>query len=207
MREAVREIESHVRERIAAVDPSSDERASLEKILTELGPPQRVAEAYSLGRTVDEAVMTGASRSCARSGGSAISTIGGFFAAIALLVGYVIGVAFLMIAATKPIWPGHVGLIVVDGLPRSFGIALHVPPGAVVYGGYALIPIALVSGFSSSSSRTVPPAGSWRGGATVSRRFSRSQSTDVSRASGRTPLPDSPTDFMKRLTWRRRDGA
>ena len=67
---------------------------------------------------------------------------------------------------------GHVGLIVVDGFPRSFGIALNVPPGAVVYGGYAVIPIALVWGLVSSSSRIVPPGGSWRGGATVSRHFS-----------------------------------
>src|SRR6187551_601221 len=59
VRDAVREIESHVRERIAAAEGATDERAALERILAELGPPQRVAQAYSAGRTIDEAVTTG----------------------------------------------------------------------------------------------------------------------------------------------------
>ena len=46
-RDAVREIESHIRERIGAVAAGSDERATLETILDELGPPLRVARAYS----------------------------------------------------------------------------------------------------------------------------------------------------------------
>jgi uncharacterized membrane protein len=57
-RDAAREIESHLRERIAAVT-ASDERAAVEQILAELGPPLRVAQAYSAERTLDEAVMTG----------------------------------------------------------------------------------------------------------------------------------------------------
>lgn len=147
VREAVREIESHLRERIAQAEPSLDERATLEKILSDLGPPLRVAEAYSLGRTVDEAVLTGRIVPVARAiGRIAVSTVSGALAALGLFAGYSIGVAFLLIAALKPIFPNHVGLLVVDGVPRSFGIELTVPPGAVVYGGYAVIPIALVCG-------------------------------------------------------------
>lgn len=37
VRDAVREIESHLRERIAAADGVPDERAALERILTEIG--------------------------------------------------------------------------------------------------------------------------------------------------------------------------
>ena len=59
VRDAVREIESHVRERIAAADGAPNERAALERILGELGPPLRVAQAYSAERTIDEAVATG----------------------------------------------------------------------------------------------------------------------------------------------------
>ena len=59
VRDAVREIESHVRERVAAADGAPNEREALEKILAELGPPLRVAQAYSAERTVDEAVATG----------------------------------------------------------------------------------------------------------------------------------------------------
>ena len=47
VRDAVREIESHLRERIAAADGVPDERRLLERILEELGPPLRVAQAYS----------------------------------------------------------------------------------------------------------------------------------------------------------------
>ena len=43
VRDAVREIESHLRERIAAADGVPDERRALERILEELGPPLRVA--------------------------------------------------------------------------------------------------------------------------------------------------------------------
>ena len=43
VRDAVREIESHLRERIGAVGSVADERATLEQILRELGPPLRVA--------------------------------------------------------------------------------------------------------------------------------------------------------------------
>jgi hypothetical protein len=57
--DAVREIESHLRERITAVKSLPDERTSLEQILAELGPPLRVAQAYSAERTLDEAVTTG----------------------------------------------------------------------------------------------------------------------------------------------------
>ena len=59
VRDATREIESHVRERVAAHDGSPNERAALEQILNELGPPLRVAQAYSAERIIDEAVTTG----------------------------------------------------------------------------------------------------------------------------------------------------
>src|SRR4051794_30292579 len=59
LRDATREIESHLRERVAAADGAPNERETLERILAELGPPLRVAQAYSAERTIDEAVATG----------------------------------------------------------------------------------------------------------------------------------------------------
>src|SRR5476649_1251139 len=59
VRDAVREIESHLRERIASADGAPNEREVVERILAELGPPLRVAQAYSAERTIDEAVTTG----------------------------------------------------------------------------------------------------------------------------------------------------
>src|SRR5206468_7470723 len=105
-RDAVREIESHLRERIAGVDSPPDERAALEKILAELGPPLRVAQAYSAERTIDEAVTTGRLVPTLRAiWQGAWSTVSGFFTALFLFIGYVTGSAFLIIAALKPVFP------------------------------------------------------------------------------------------------------
>ena len=57
--DAVREVESHIRERADQVDAIPDERAAVQKVLAELGPPLRVAQAYSAEMTIDEAVSTG----------------------------------------------------------------------------------------------------------------------------------------------------
>jgi uncharacterized membrane protein len=148
-RDATREIESHVRERIAAVSESSDERAALEQILAELGPPLRVAQAYSTERTLDEAVITGRFLPMARAiAHLAATTILGFFAALGLLVGYLVGAAFLVIGALKPIFPGNVGFWVVNGpgsMPSSLGIKFPAD-GTGPAGGNWVILIGLVFG-------------------------------------------------------------
>src|SRR6184192_3473525 len=80
VRDAVREIESHVRERIAGADAAPDERAALERILAELGPPLRVAQAYSAERTIEEAVTTGRLVPMMHAiWHLAVSTVAGFF--------------------------------------------------------------------------------------------------------------------------------
>jgi len=147
-RDAAREIESHVRERVAAVGPSSDERAVLEQILAELGPPLRVAQAYSTERTLDEAVITGRLVPMARAiAHLAATTIFGFLAALVLLVGYLGGLAFLVIAAMKPIFPDNVGFWVVNGpgnMPTSLGVKF--PADGVPAGGNWVILLGLVFG-------------------------------------------------------------
>src|SRR6185503_4566294 len=92
--DAAREIESHVRERIAAVAASANERAALEQILAELGPPLRVAQAYSTERTLDEAVATGRFVPTLRAiWHLAATTVTGFFTALALFTGYLASLA------------------------------------------------------------------------------------------------------------------
>jgi uncharacterized membrane protein len=59
-RDAVREIETHINTRVEATDAAGDERVALERILAELGPPLRVAQAYSADKNLDDAVETGA---------------------------------------------------------------------------------------------------------------------------------------------------
>ena len=147
VRDAVREIESHLRERVLAATHSPDERAALERILAELGPPLRVAQAYSAERTIDEAVATGRIVPIVRAVGHlASTTIVGFFAALGLLVGYLTAFALVAIAVLKPIFPDNVGVQFVHGFPVGLGAHFPLKPGMELHGGYWVIPFALACG-------------------------------------------------------------
>jgi hypothetical protein len=88
--------------------------------------------------------------------------IGGFFAAIAVFVGYVMGLAFLAIAALKPIFPDNVGLFLVDGWP-DFGARFPRPDGAVLVGGYWVIVVSATIGVAMLvfTHRLAPANRSW----------------------------------------------
>jgi len=145
VRDAVREIESHLRERIAAADGAPNEREAVERILAELGPPLRVAQAYSAERTIDEAVTTGRFVPMVRAVWQlALSTLVGFFTAVLLCIGYVTGLAFFAIAVLKPIFPRNVGIQFVNGIPIGLGAHFPLEPGVDLRGGYWVIPVALV---------------------------------------------------------------
>lgn len=147
-RDATREIESHVRERVAAHDGSPGEREALEKILAELGPPLRVAQAYSAERIIDEAVATGRFVAITRAVWHlAGTTVRGFFVGLALLVGYLVGCGLLIVAAVKPFFPQNTGIFVRDGWPVGLG-AQFPAPAEPVRGGYWIIPICLILGFA-----------------------------------------------------------
>jgi len=147
--DAVREIESHLRDRVASAEAAPDERAALERILAALGPPLQVAQAYSAERTIDEAVTTGRLVAVVRAIWQlAFTTMTGFFAALGLLVGYGIGAACFMVAALKPFLPNNVGFWVSDTHPLDFtyGGRFPVPSDAHQVGGYWIIPISIVCG-------------------------------------------------------------
>ena len=149
VRDAVREIESHVRERVTEADAAPNERDALERILSELGPPLRVAQAYSAERTIDEAVATGRFVSIVRAVSHlAVSTIGGFFAALGLLIGYLTAFCFIALAALKPIFPNNVGIQFAHGVPVGLGAHFPMSPDIDLRGGYWIIPIALFFGLA-----------------------------------------------------------
>lgn len=128
VRDAVREIESHLRERVLTADGAPNEREALEKILGELGPPLRVAQAYSAERTIDEAVTTGRLVPMLRAVGQlALTTVAGFFAALGLITGYLGSVAFVLLALLKPIFPNNVGIWVHDATPDEWSSTLAPP--------------------------------------------------------------------------------
>jgi hypothetical protein len=148
-RDAVREIESHLSERIAAADGAPNERAALEKILGELGPPLRVAQAYSAERTIDEAVVSGRVVPMARAMWHLTATsFVGFWVGFGLFAGYLGGLGFLALAVLKPIFPDNVGTWVRNdtGAFAGFGGTFPGRPGQHVVGGYWFIPFAIVAG-------------------------------------------------------------
>jgi hypothetical protein len=145
--DASREVESHIRDRVAEIEAVPDERTALERVLGELGAPLKVARAYSLEMAAEEAVTTGRIVAIARSLlQMAALGIRGFVAAIVIFVGYVVGLAFLAIAAMKPIFPDNVGLFVVNGVPVDFGAQFPRPEGAVLVGGYWVILVSATIG-------------------------------------------------------------
>jgi hypothetical protein len=147
--EALREVESHIRERVAGLDPSAPEREALEGILVQLGPPAQVAQAYSLELVMDEAAATGRLAAVGRALVQLAATgVVGFLAAVALFVGYVTGGAFLALAILQPIFPSNVGLWVRNGVPRSFGAQFPPPEGMELVGGYWIIPVVLIIGLA-----------------------------------------------------------
>src|SRR5471032_836882 len=151
VRDAVREIESHLRERIASADGAPNEREVVERILAELGPPLRVAQAYSAERTIDEAVATGRFVPMFRAVAHlAATTVAGFGAALGLFTGYLASIAFIVLALLKPIFPNNVGIWVHDATPDEFSFKLGADfpglPHQHVTGGYWVIPISLLLG-------------------------------------------------------------
>jgi hypothetical protein len=147
--DAVREVESHIRDRVAEIEPLPDERAALERVLAALGTPTRVARGYSLELSVEEALTTGRLTSTLRVIWlMATTTIAGFFAAIFLFTGYVTGAAFLLLAVMQPFMPDRIGFIMRDGVPQGFGMRDQLMPDVEIVGGWWVLPFCLIAGLA-----------------------------------------------------------
>lgn len=145
--DAVREVESHIRERVAESSGMPNERDALEAILTRLGSPSTVARAYSLEMIMEEAAVGGRVVAVLRSlFHAAAMGVAGFFTALLLFTGYATGWAFISVAVLKPIFPNNVGLWLDEGV--SLGGQFPAPAGATPLGGYWIIPICLVIGLA-----------------------------------------------------------
>jgi hypothetical protein len=128
----------------------------LEKILSELGPPLRVAQAYSVERTVDEAVVSGQIVAIIRAVWHvALSTASGFFGGLGLFTGYLLGLSFVILAVIKPLFPDNIGIWVNnESLSNGLDIGWRMGGGPSAFrhehmvGGYWVIPIWLTTGFA-----------------------------------------------------------
>ena len=146
-KDAVREVESHIRERVEQIEGQPDESLALERVLEDLGSPLKLAQIYAAEMTIEEAVTTGRASAVFRAlWHGAGTTIGGFFTALGLLVGYLMGVSLLGIAVLKPLFPENVGLVVVNGMPTALGAVFPLPAGGELVGGYWVIPISILVG-------------------------------------------------------------
>lgn len=145
--DAVREVESHIRERVAETEAMPNERDALNRLLDALGPPHRLARAYSTELAVDEAINTGQLIATARAIlALAFHTTEGFFVGVALLCGYLLSIAFLLVALLKPIFPNNVGVFTLNGEFRGSGFEPNLPPGTVVSHGWWLAGFSIVVG-------------------------------------------------------------
>lgn len=144
--ESIREVESHILERVARIDGAVDEKAALEDVLQHLGPPTKVAQAYAAEITFEEAMATGRPVPVFRALWLVATSLQGFLASLGLLVGYALGLGFLIVALLKPVFPQNVGLILREGVPTAFGAVSTIGPGVEVVGGYGLIPLSLFAG-------------------------------------------------------------
>jgi uncharacterized membrane protein len=128
--DAVREVESHIRERVLDDDGMPNERDALNRLLEAMGPPHRLARAYSAELAVDEALTTGRFVATVRAiFAMAFYTTEGFFVAFGLLCGYLISIAMLLVAVLKPFFPNNVGIVTVNGEFLSVGLQRSLPPG------------------------------------------------------------------------------
>lgn len=146
--DAVREVESHIRERLDQAEAPPDERTTVERVLAELGPPLRVAQAYSQEMTLDEAVVTGRFVPMMRAVWHAATTsVAGFLWAMFVFIGWVLGLSFLAVAVIKVILPNNVGVFTRNGAVEGAGAMLSLQPGTEAHPfGYWVIPVALALG-------------------------------------------------------------
>jgi uncharacterized membrane protein len=167
--DAVREIESHIRERVASapepgarigepaggqargsrsVNGAPDEREAIERVLAELGPPLRVAQAYSHEMTLDEAVTTGRFVPMARAvWHAAASSVFGFVWLLIAFVGWTLGIGVTLVGLIKIVFPNNVGAFYVNGQFHSAGANFGLPPGTVVHPfGYWIVPVSIALG-------------------------------------------------------------
>jgi hypothetical protein len=147
--DAVKEVKSHILERVSQASDGEDERAAVERVLAELGPPLRVAQAYSTELRIEEAVATGGAVAVLRAALLVAGrTVGGFLTGIVLFTGYALGVGFIAIALLKPVFPSNVGWFVRNGRLNGFGALFPAPPDSVIAGGYWVIPFSLAVGLA-----------------------------------------------------------
>src|SRR5580704_4835991 len=149
-REIVEELRSHITEK--AAESGQVTAAGVDSALARLGSPEELASQYTTDALLARAEV---SRSPVRILESlfrwASLSIAGFFAFLVCLVGYLLGVSFVLCALLKPIHPLTAGLWILPAGANDFMISLRLgfgsaPPGGREVLGWWIVPIGLVVG-------------------------------------------------------------
>ena len=148
--EIVEELRSHILDKAPVGGETSS--ASIDAALAALGSPKSLASEYVTENLLARAEV---SRSPVRILESlfrwASLSIAGFFAFLVCLVGYLLGVSFVLCALLKPIHPLTAGLWILPAGANDFMISLRLgfgsaPPGGREVLGWWIVPIGLVVG-------------------------------------------------------------
>jgi uncharacterized membrane protein len=139
----LREIRSHILERVEAAGQLTDEK--LVSILKALGKPEDIGPLYQADAMVARARSSFSPTLILRTVLRwAMKSAVGFAVFIVGLTGYGMALSFLICAVMKPIFPDHVGAWLGDG---GFSMGLEVPaPHRTEVLGWWIIPIGLVAG-------------------------------------------------------------
>ena len=140
--EILREIMAHVR------DSAEQSGASVEAVLTRLGPAEALAKEYRDGLLISRASRSFSPilllRATLRLATQSIAWIFVFFLSV---LGYSFGAGFVIIAFAKMIVPAHAGYWVQDGRMVSCGAFIYgVPASAHEVLGLWIIPLGLTAG-------------------------------------------------------------
>jgi hypothetical protein len=149
-REIVEELRSHITDKAAAAGEAT--AASVDAALAALGSPEELAGQYVMYDLMARAEV---SRSPVRILESlfrwASLSVAGFFVLLGTIVGYGLGVAFLLSAALKPFHPQTGGLWVIPDGNSDIVLSLRMGFGSVPAGsrdllGWWIVPVGLVVG-------------------------------------------------------------
>ena len=140
--EIIREISAHIR------DSVEETGASLESVISRLGPPDQLAAEYRDGLLIRTASRSISPVKLLR-GALRLATKGVFGVIVFLVgvIGYAIGGGFVLSGMIKPILPAHTGMWMRDGQLVAFGTQFPAvgPPAHEVLGMW-YIPIMLTAG-------------------------------------------------------------
>ncbi|MEW6732596.1 MAG: DUF1700 domain-containing protein [Acidobacteriota bacterium] len=150
VQEIVAELRSHIMDKVAV--RGEETIASVDATLAALGSPEELASQYI---TDDLLARAEVSRSPLRILESlfhwASLSIVGFFVLLGSIIGYFLGVVFILCAMLKPFYPQTTGLWVFPDVTDDFVISLRLGLGDVPMGGreilgWWIVPVGLLVG-------------------------------------------------------------